>query len=1123
MSLHQDLPDSSKTFPDLTLAAFRSLDKVSFAKTSQLLSRLCHDLSSAIMRKSASTSLLSDCLEILQQHAPCDSISVWVYDKHGQSLRATACAGDPLWAPRLASTLSIDSATNTNDQRFKELYLQTFLDSDGESASGQSHSHELLRISLSSAKPLGLLAALVNPRDAATIRSVLHFASPILTAVLERAEEVLTTELDEQAIQVALEVAQEVTWDWDLSSSRLTMNARWASHLGFDFEDSGTIERYARRLLHPEDMNNCMCQLRAHLKGESDIYAVQHRILDKSGKWQWFIVQGRVYKRDSDGRALRMAGIHRNIDQDREAEDALRASEERLRSALTASKAEIWEINLKTSECRYDDRARAFLGYNSEEIPNDTTIWFGLIHPDDKSHVLQSFIDHVQGRSDIYRIEARYRTKSGSWKWMANVGRVVEWDEQGYPVRMAGIYTDIDERKRSQLKLSEKEAKYRLLAEYSSDVIFLLTPDSTINYVSPACQTVLGYEPHEMLGRRGIDFLDAKDVDYGLLLINEISGHPGSTTRELQFRKKDESVVWLEVNARAIVCAETGQVKELVGALRDITERKQREVELLRAREAADAANRAKSDFLAAMSHELRSPLHGVIGMVELLSKTRLSDQQRSFVQSASKAAQLLHSSINDILDFTKIEAGKLELDFAPFSIVDMIADVELLFHESAKAKGLALTVDISPHLPSQVYGDEIRIRQSIINLVSNAVKFTFHGGVSITVRQQTDAAESMILRFEVADTGIGIPEKAQSQLFSPFMQADRSTSRTFGGSGLGLAISKRLIDIMGGTIAFESTAGSGTRFWIDLPVILVPEDKISESGIAPSIELENNTVLDSDPVDGTHHMISKYHQILIVEDNEIGAEVAAELLRPRGFTISFADNGAKAIELFRDTEFDLILMDCQLPILDGYKTTRIIRTIEAERRSEGRDTPPIPIIALTASALRGDREKCISAGMNDYLTKPLSQFLLFEAIDKQLGTRQESLTTSTNSVSGDYLPIGPADLAWAIERFNNDEPFVASLAKNYLLGEPSIRNNIIHFAESRDFDSLAFQAHSLAGLVSVFGARGISDLSNTIEADASSRRESCFMTASLKLLPILESFQKQLLDFVERSITRRN
>ncbi|MBX9654806.1 PAS domain-containing protein [bacterium] len=894
------------------------------------------------------------------------------------------------------------------------------------------------------------------------------------------------------------------------------MNAQWAAHLGFDFEDSGTIERFAKRLLHPDDLANCMTLLRAHLKGESDVYSADHRILDKSGKWQWFIVQGRVYKRDSNGRAIRMAGVHRNIDQEREAEAALKLSEERLRAALTASKSEIWEINLKTSDCRYDDRARALLGYAADEVPNDTSQWFNLIHPEDKRHILQSFIDHVQGMTEVYRVEARYRTKSGAWKWMGNVGRVIEWDPDGHPVRMAGTYTDIDDLKRSQIKLNASETKYRLIAEYSSDVIFMLSPDSTILYASPSCRAVLGYEPHEMIGQQGLSFLEAVDVDYGSHLIADIMNHPGSTARELRFRRKDGTLIWIEVNAQSINCPNSGEVRELVGAVRDITDRKQREVELLLAREAADDANRAKSYFLAAMSHELRSPLHGVIGMVELLSTTRLTKQQSGFVQSASKAAQLLLSSINDILDFTKIEAGKLELDFAPFSVNEMISDVDLLFRESAKAKGLDLTVVTESDLPTEVFGDEIRLRQTIVNLISNAIKFTFHGGIVLSAKKLNKSADIVDIRFEVADSGIGIPENAKGQLFSPFMQADRSTSRNFGGSGLGLAISKRLIDIMGGTIDYESTVGVGTRFWIDLP-LMISNERIPNTPDIGCIDHSTSSIHSLEVDDSI--MNSNGLHILIVEDNEIGAEVAVELLKPSGFEITVAHNGAQAIELFRDNRFDLILMDCQLPILDGYKTTRIIRSIEVERRSRGCKTPPVPIVALTASAFRGDEERCRAAGMNDYLTKPLRLNLLHETINRHLGKNPQGESRSAdNHLISTRVIDGPADLAWAVGRFNNDPDFVVSLVRNYLSGEVSIREKIAECAAKRDYDALGFQVHGLAGLVSVFGAMGISNLCGIIEGEAAAKQQNCFRTATLTLFKLLDSLRCQLETFVEQS-----
>ena len=562
-----------------------------------------------------------------------------------------------------------------------------------------------------------------------------------------------------------------------------------------------------------------------------------------------------------------------------------------------------------------------------------------------------------------------------------------------------GLQAEINERRLAETALRVSEEQARRLArvvEQASDGIVTCDMDGLITSWNSATERLFGVRAEETIGRPiGTFHHSPFTAAHGALALTRIhSGIP--QTFEVERTDRNGRTIYLHVAASPIYDSAGAHCGEM-SVFRDVTDRKLVEQETARAREAAEAANRSKSQFLANMSHEIRTPMNGVLGMAEILLGTELDANQEKFALAIHRSGTTLLQLINDILDFSKIEAGRLELERLTFRPHELVVDVIELLGESARAKELALTVAIDDGLPEVLIGDPLRIRQILMNLVGNALKFTAAGEVHLHVSRVSN--ETLLqpngdtepsacgLVFAVRDTGIGISANAQARLFTLFSQADSSTTRRFGGSGLGLAISKQLAESMGGKIGVESRVGHGSTFWFTVRMEVGSNQAPTEAETTGLVSKARKTDRLS-AVDAGHN--GRRKRVLLAEDNPINRQIAIVMLESFGCEVVCAANGHQAIEYSRGQPFDLILMDCQMPEIDGFEATSVIRAREAALAEMGPGTPPgtrrpkrTPIIALTANAMSGDREHCLKLGMDDYLTKPFAKKQLRAIIER--------------------------------------------------------------------------------------------------------------------------------------------
>jgi PAS domain S-box-containing protein len=688
----------------------------------------------------------------------------------------------------------------------------------------------------------------------------------------------------------------------------------------------------------------------------------------------------------------------------------------------------------------------------------------------DRLLILKKPFDVVEVRQMAEALCAKWELLRRSRHHMEELEARVTERTQNLSQANQELRDQIAERKQAEAALRESELRFRQLAENISEVFWVSSPSGEeLFYVSPAYEQIWGWACQSIYEDPKQWFKNILEEDRPPVAkaLSELSQ---GTNYDLEYRirHRNGSTRWIR-DRRFAIRGEEKQVVRTCGVAEDITQRKNLEAEMAKARDAALEGARMKSEFLANMSHEIRTPMNGVIGMTGLLLETELDPKQRDYAETICSSAKSLLSILNDILDFSKIEAGKLEFENLEFDLDEVIDGALSVLVPQARAKGLELRSEIDSKVCTGLCGDPGRLRQVLTNLLNNAVKFTEQGEVVLRVLPQEDTPSGVsvtegilsskaTLRFEIKDTGIGLSADERGRIFEAFNQADQSTTRRYGGTGLGLTISRQLVKMMHGEIGVESEPGKGSIFWFTagfekhaagkaapakhkpLPGrrVLLADDKAGDRQVlrSPSSEARPHTIHDA--------------RILVAEDNEVNKKVMLLLLENLGYTADTVATGKEALAALRHHSYDIILMDCQMPEMDGYETSRTIR--------REFDQPP-RIIAMTAHALRGDREKCLAAGMDDYLSKPIIEEELATALKKWAPTRVTNAPVDLQrlrDVCGDapgtmrkiadlYLEQG-AELLPAMETAirNNDAKDLSSIAHRFRGASLSCGSNSI-------------------------------------------------------------------------------
>jgi len=943
--------------------------------------------------------------------------------------------------------------------------------------------------------------------------------------------------------------------------------------IGLECRDLSLTREEWLASIHPQDLEGVVNAL-SDAVATGGGYETEYRTLTASGEIRWLAGRGQVLPGDAshDSRAI---GTITDITERKELEDKLHYATESLNIAQTAAGVAIFDFDFGRNTRICSENFRELLGIPAAMSLEDLNRTLSRVHPDDFARVRSAPLETTPA-NPYYRCEYRVLLDSGAERWIGEKAKVSR-TPTGEVERITGALIDISDLKRTKAALGSVEIRLERALRGTQDGLWEIDLLTNVSWYGLRFGEILGYGVEE-LGSSHAQFMTLihpEDRERVALALDNHLEHRAVYDLEFRVRHKAGHYEWMRARGQAERAAD-GTPLRLAGAMQLVTDRKHAEQASLDAKLAAEAANRAKSSFLANLSHEIRTPMNGVLGMSQILAETSLDSTQREYLDIIRGSAKALLSLINGVLDLSKIEADRLELENVEFDLIHMLYEAVAATALQTAAKGIELIVTLEPEVPVMVRADPVRLRQVVLNLLGNAVKFTHEGHISVRVANGAATNERASLTIEVTDTGIGIPADRIDRLFKSFSQVDSSTTRHYGGTGLGLSIVKRLAELMGGEVGVRSDVGHGSTFWVGVELdvakeqptrqpiglgrkILIVDDipaardslvsklnlyqfsTVAAGSVSEALELLAQQSFDlvlADELmpmhggldllktlrtDGRHARLPfilmslfgaehdtadreyrpdaiglkpiraallanlvdqvltgktphapniktspqalptfRGNKILLVEDNPVNQRVAQRTLQNLAAEVTIANNGAEALERMAAANFDAVLMDCQMPVMDGFTATRRIREMEISRGAKR-----LPIIALTANVMSEDREKCLAAGMDAHLGKPIEPAQVIETLSRFLKA----------------APTAPAiDRGALKELTGGDAEFERELAETFVSSGDQCLAEIIAALKASDFDTVRKRAHSLKGASANIHARELSQAASSLE-----------------------------------------
>ena len=879
----------------------------------------------------------------------------------------------------------------------------------------------------------------------------------VATDITARRDAQLAQRQSEEQLSAAVTGADLCPWIYNPRHDVFELSTRCLEM--FDLTGSTGVTKpeqlFARA--HPDDHRRIRQAMKKAL--HDDDFDTEYRVRWRDGSVHYLSSRGRLM-RDADGQPARLCGITQDITERENSQQAMAQQRTVLQSILDQSPLGISFTThgiFRYINPEFETLFDVNVGDRAEKI---------YLTPAHR----ETLIQQLKRDGFVRNQEMQMVAASGHLRDFLVTFMPHERDgEEG----VLGWLLDITERKRMEAEIQRTNFFSDIALELTSSGYWYVDySDPDYYFQSERAARILG-EPVKPDGRYHLDSewfarLEAANLETATATAERYQGAvDGKYDRYKSIyaykRPIDGEIVWVHAGGKLVRDKSSNKILFMYGAYQDITQQKKAEDEIRQARAQAMEATQAKSDFLANMSHEIRTPMNAVIGLSHLALKGELSARQRDYLQKILLSGKHLLGILNDILDFSKIEAGKLEVEHRGFELCEVFENVDNLIGERAAAKGLRMAVDVADDVPANLVGDSLRLGQILINYASNAVKFTEHGEVRISARVIERSSDDVLLRFEVDDTGIGLTPAQSARLFKSFEQADSSTTREYSGTGLGLAISKRLAELMKGEVGVHSVPGQGSTFWFTVRL------GIGHAGTSRRIahaEISLSTLAGA--------------RVLLVEDNDLNQQVAADLLRDAGLQVDVAENGEVAMARLASggEPYDIVLMDMQMPVMDGVTATREIRRLPEHSR--------LPIVAMTASATQEDRSRCLHAGMNDFITKPIEPAELWQALLKWIAPRRPSDTPAMVArPSVDPMPhpdIDGLDVSAGLRRTLGKIPAYHSMLRRFVAGHASVPRQIREALAAGDRQHAELLAHTLRGVAGNVGASAVQQQARQLE-----------------------------------------